>query len=311
MAERRSFRFGTGCYTASRSRSDYIDSVRRIEQLGYSTLLAPDSLTGGRWFGPLTSLMMAAETSSTLRLCTYVLANDFRHPAVLAKEAATLDVLSQGRLELGLGAGGGDFGSDYSRLGIVLDSGAVRVSRLAESVQVIKGLFGDGPFDFSGTYYTISGLDGTPKPLQRPHPPLLLAGGRKRMLSLAGREADIVGLLPPAAGEASAFSLASTSRQIEWVREAAGDRFSALELNTLIFDVVVTDHPREAAERIAQPWGITPEVVLESIYFLVGTVDGIVDEIQMWRDRFGISYIALFEEFRDVFAPVVARLAGN
>ena len=107
------------------------------------------------------------------------------------------------------------------------------------------------------------------------------------------------------------FSLATTSRQIAWVREAAGDRYSALELNTLIFDGVVTDHPREAAERIAQAWGITPEVVLESIYFLVGTVDGIVDEIQMWRERFGISYISVMEEFRDEFAPVVARLAGT
>ena len=309
MAKRRSFRFGTGCYAASRSRSDYVDRVRRIEQLGYSVLVCPDGFAEC-WFGPLTSLMMAAEVSSTLRFETFVLANDLRHPAVLAKEAATLDVFSEGRFELGLGAGGGDFGADYSRLGIVPDSGGVRVSRLAESVQVIKGLFGDMPFDFSGTYYRISGLDGTPKPLQRPRPPLLLAGGRKRMLSLAGREADIVGLLPPS-GEASAFSLATTSQQIEWIRAAAGDRFSALELNTLIFDVAVTEHPREAAERIAQRWGVTAEVVLESIYFLVGTVDGIVDEIQTWRERFGISYIGVFEEFRDDFAPVVARLAGT
>jgi probable F420-dependent oxidoreductase len=291
--------------------------------MGYSVLMcadevgtspaigADDSSVERNFFAPLTSLMMAAETTSTLRVCTYVLANDYRHPAVLAKEAATLDVLSDGRLELGLGAGGGDFGVDYSRLGIALDSGGVRVSRLAESVQVIKGSFGDVPFDFSGTYYTIRALDGSPKPLQRPHPPLLLAGGRKRMLSLAGREADIVGLLPPSGGEASGLSLATTSQQIAWVREAAEDRFSALEFNTLIFNGVVTDHPREAAERIAQIWGITPEVVLESIYFLVGTVDGIVDEIQMWRERFGISYICVGPEFMDEFAPVVARLAGT
>jgi hypothetical protein len=133
---------------------------------------------------------------------------------------------------------------------------------------------------------------------------------------MAGREADIVGLVPPLGGGPgdhgfSKADLATTSQQIEWVREAAGDRFSALELNTLIFDVVVTDHPREAAERVAQQFGISPEVVLESTYFLVGSVDGIVDEIQMWRERFGISYIAVFEEFRDEFAPVVARLAGT
>ncbi len=171
MAKRRPFRFSAGCQTASRSRTEYVDAVRRIEQLGYSNLWCPDAFIETRSFGPLTSLMMAAEASPTLRNCTYVLANDFRHPAVLAKEAATLDVLTEGRLELGLGAGGGAFGADYSRLGIALEPGGVRVSRLTESVQVIKGLFGDVPFDFSGTYYTITGLDGTPKPLQRPHPP--------------------------------------------------------------------------------------------------------------------------------------------
>ena len=322
MAKRRSFRFGTGCPSGSLSRSGYVDSVRRIEQMGYSVLIcadevgtspaigADDSSVERNWFAPLTSLMMAADTTSTLRVCTYVLANDYRHPAVLAKEAATLDVLSDGRLELGLGAGGGEFGVDYSRLGIALDSGGVRVSRLAESVQVIKGSFGDVPFDFSGTYYTISGLDGTPRPLQQPHPPLLLAGGGKRMLSLAGREADIVGLLPPSGG-ASGLSLATTSQQIAWVQEAAEDRFSALELNALIFNAVVTDRPREAAERIAQTWGITPEMVLESTSFLVGTVDGIVDEMQMWREHFGISYVCVAPDNMDDFAPVVARLAGT
>lgn len=310
MPKRRTFRFGTGCYTASETRSAYVDSVRRVEQLGYSVLVCPDHFED--WFGALPSLMMAAEASSTLRLGTLVLANDFRHPAVLAKEAATLDVLSDGRFELGLGAG--DAESDYTQSGIAFDPPGVRVSRLEESVQAIKGLFGDAPFDFSGTYYTITGLDGTPKPLQRPHPPVLLAGGRKRMLSIAGREADIVGLVPPWGDGGLAFSkadLATTRQQIEWVREAAGDRFPALELNTLIFKLVLTDHPREAAELIAGPLGISPEVVLESIYFLVGTVDAIVEEIQMWRERFGISYVTVMEELSDAFAPVVARLAGT
>lgn len=307
---RRPFRFATGCY-GPRTRAEYVDAVRRIEDLGYSTLLTPDHFHDDQ-LAAVAALTMAAATSSTLRIGTYVLANDFRHPAIVAKEAATLDVLSDGRFELGLGAGYD--GSDYSRSGIALDPSGVRISRLAESVQVIKGLFGEGPFDYSGTFYTVTGLDGTPKPLQRPRPPLLLAGGRKRMLSLAGREADIVGLLQPTSVEGVDFSrggLARTDEQVGWIRQAAGERFSSLELNTLVFTVVVTDHRREAAEELAVRLRTTPELVLNSVHHLVGTVDGIADDIRMWRERFGISYVAVMEEFRDSFAPVVARLAGT
>ncbi|MBO0692998.1 MAG: TIGR03621 family F420-dependent LLM class oxidoreductase, partial [Acidimicrobiaceae bacterium] len=304
MAKGRPFRFGTGCYLASRSRAEYIDSVRRIEEMGYSILLCPDHFAD--WLGPLTSLMMAAEASSTLRIGTFVLANDFRHPAVLAKEAATLDLLSGGRLELGLGTGYS--GPDYTRTGVRMETAGIRVSRFMESVQVIKGLFSDGPVDFSGTYYTVQGLEGTPKPVQRPHPPLLIAGGSRRILSFAGREADIVGLIPRTRGGGIEFSegqAASTAQQVEWVREGAGDRFADLELNTMVFNVVVTDHPRRAAEEIAVTVGVSPDLVLESIHFRVGTVDQMVDEIQMWRERFGISYIAVQEEDREALAPVV------
>lgn len=310
MARRRPFRFGTGCWTAH-SRGEYLEPVRRIEEMGYSTLICPDHLATS-FLGPLTSLMMAAEASPTLRIGTLVLGNDFRNPAFLAKEAATLDLLSGGRLELGLGTGYA--GGDYTRSGIELDSGAVRVSRLIESVQVIKGCFSDRLADFSGTYYTVTGLEGTPKPLQRPHPPFLIAGGSRRILTFAGREADIVGLVPRTRAGDLEFSWghpAATAQQVEWVREGAGERFSELELNTLVFNVVVTDHPRRAAEEIAVDVGVSPELVLESVHFLVGTEAAIANEVQMWRERFGISYIVAMEQDHDALAPVVGRLTGN
>lgn len=307
MARRKPFRFGTGCWTAH-SRGDYIESVRRIEEAGYAALLCPDHLAP--WLGPLTSLMMAAEVSSTLRIGTLVLGNDFRNPVFLAKEAATLDLLSGGRLELGLGTGYA--AGDYTRSGIELESAEIRISRLIESVHVIKGFFSDAPVDFSGTYYNVKGLEGTPKPLQRPHPPLLIAGGSRRILSFAGREADIVGLIPRTrGGEIRWGHKSGTAEQVEWVRQGAGERFSELELNTLVAKVVVTDHPRRAAEEIAVDEGTTPEVILESVHYLVGTEAGITNEIQMWRERFGISYIVVMEEDYDALRPVVRKLAGT
>jgi probable F420-dependent oxidoreductase len=256
--------------------------------------------------------MLAAEATQTLRIGTTVFANDFRHPAVLAKEAATLDLLSGGRLELGLGAG--YLAPDYALTGIALDPPGVRVSRLMESVQIIKGLFGDEPVTFAGRYYTITDLEGYPKPVQRPHPPLYLAGGSKRVLSLAAREADIVGLVPPSGGGKLDFleaSMAATMQRVEWVRHAAGERLAALELNTLLFAVVVTEHRQQAAEQLAATRGTTAEQVLDSIHFLVGTVEQMVEQIHMWRERLGISYITVLQEYMDALAPVVARLAGT
>ena len=308
MARHRPFRFGTGCWSA-RSRGEYLESVRQIEEMGYSVLLSADHLTDQ--LGPLTALMAAAD-ASTLRVCAFVLSNDFRNPAFLAKEVATLDVLSEGRFELGLGAGW--LASDYTGSGIQMETHPIRFSRLVESVQIIKGLLSDAPVEFSGQYYRVQGLDGTPKPVQRPHPPLFIGGAGKKTLSLAGQEADIVGLAPYARGgdiDWSHLGSATVGQQVDWVREAAGDRFPTLELSTLLFKVVITDHPREAAEEIAASLGVSPEQVLESIQFLVGTVEGIAEEISMWRERYGISYITVLEGERHAFAPVMKRLAGT
>jgi probable F420-dependent oxidoreductase len=309
MTKRRAFRFGTGAFSAGSS-TGYADLARKIESLGYATLLIPDHFD--EVFSPFTALMAAADATHSLRVGIYVADNDFRHPAVLAKEAATLDVLSGGRFELGIGAG--YKGADYEQTGIPFDAPGIRVSRLIESISIIKGLFGLEPVTFAGTYYTITQLNGYPKPIQDPHPPILVAGGGQRILSLAAREGDIIGLLMRSKGPSLDFtdgSVAMTAQRVEWVRQAAGDRFDALEFNTLVFDVVVTDHRHEAAEQIGKQWGVTGEQVLDTVHFLVGTIDQITEEVQMWRERLGISYITVMPDCMETFAPVVARLAGT
>eukprot|EP00919_Chromeraceae_sp_WS-2016_P043285 GHVR01103392.1.p1 GENE.GHVR01103392.1~~GHVR01103392.1.p1 ORF type:complete len:309 (-),score=20.54 GHVR01103392.1:165-1091(-) len=308
MAKHRPFRFGTAVYRA-RSRAELIDLAHKIEDMGFSVCANADHFEVDQ-LPPLTTLMTVADNTRTLRVAATVFANDFHHPAVLAREAATLDLLSEGRFEFGIGAG--YMGSDYITSGIPFDPPGIRISRMAESVQIVKGLFADGPVNFAGTYYTISDLEGYPKPVQRPHPPIMIAGGGKRMLSLAAREADIVGLLMPAhSGALDLTAVSSVATQIEWVRQAAGGRFDDLELNTLVVAVIVTDQRQSAAEELARDWGSTPEQILSSIHCLIGTVEQMVEDVQSWRERFGISYVLVIPELMDAFAPVVAQLAGT
>lgn len=311
MPHHKAFRFGTGAFRAG-SRGELIALAHRIEDLGYAVAGNPDHFVGGHRLAPLTTLMAIADATSTLRIASTVFANDFRHPAVLATEAATLDLLSEGRLELGLGAG--YRAEDFTTTGIPLHPPGVRVARLAESVQILKGLFADGPVTFAGTHYTITGLEGHPKPYQKPHPPIMIAGGGARMLSLAAHEADIVGLIPQARGpriDLEDASTTTTARQVARVREAAGDRFHALELSTLLYGVVVTEQREPAAEELARRWDTTAEQVLDSVHFLVGTVPHMVEQVRMWRERFGISCVLVLPEYMDALAPVVGHLAGT
>lgn len=282
----------------------------KVEDLGYQRLTVSDHLDDQ--LAPIAALMAAADATTTLRVGALVFCNDYRHPAVLAKEAATLDVLSDGRFELGLGAGW--MTTDYERAGIDLDRPGVRIARLEEAIRVVKGLFADGPVTFAGEHYRIDGLEGSPKPVQRPLP-LLIGGGGRKVLELAGREADIVGLnptLPNGVIDASAgpnATAAATERKLGWVREAAGDRFEALELHTRIHLALVTDDRTGMAEALAPGFGLTPEDALESPHTLCGSVDEIVEDLLVQRERFGITSIGLSLDAVDTMAPVVARLA--
>jgi probable F420-dependent oxidoreductase len=311
MAHQRKFRFGVQVASAT-SRKDWLEKVAKIEGLGYTSLMMPDHF--GDQLGPVPALAVAAENSN-LRIGTLVLDNDYKHPVVLAKELASLDLLSEGRLELGVGAGW--MKTDYEQSGMPYDPPAVRVDRFEEGLKVLKGAFADGPFSFEGSHYTITNYDGHPKPVQKPHPPFLIGAGGKRMLSIAAREADIIGVNPNlAAGEVNAEvgkdgTAERFDRKLAWVREAAGARFDEIEFNTLIFIGIVTDDRLAAAGQFAPMFGLTAEEGLEVPLALVGTVDQICEDLIARRERWQISYYVISEGAMEVLAPVVERMAGR
>ena len=287
--------------------------VRRAEDIGYSSVVMTDHFDDRH--GPLVALTAIALATTSLRVGTLVLANDYRHPAVLAKELASLDQVSGGRLEIGIGAGW--MASDYEQAGIGFDRPGVRIERLDEAISVLKGCFSDGPFDFEGSHYTIRGLDSRPKPVQTPRPPLLVAGGGHRMLALAARRADIVGINPSLHSGAidehagPTATAEATDSKLAVVRDAAGDRFDALELQTRVHLAVITDDAFALASAAAPAFGITAEQALASPHALVGTVEECVATIEGWRERWGISYISLMGSSAEAMAPVVERLAGR
>lgn len=311
MKLHRPFRFGVIAYSAT-SKNEWVAKARKAEQLGYSTLLVPDHPM--EQLAPVPALLTAAEATNSLRVGSYVLNNDFRHPVMLAKEAATLDVLSDGRFELGLGAGYDR--SEYEQCGISYDSASVRVRRLEETIHIVKKLFAEEPVTFSGNYYTINNLRGFPKPLQHPSPPLLVGGAGKYMLSLAAREATIVSLGAKAYGDGSGLDVTDTTpeatmQKIEWIRQAAGEQFATLELNIIIFTVVLTEDRRQVVQHLADAFKTTKEQVPTIPHILLGTASQISDDLEEQRETYGISYISVFEDSMEEFAPVVAHLAGK
>jgi probable F420-dependent oxidoreductase len=314
MPHDRKFRFGLQVLRAGSAR-ELRETARKAEDLGYSTIFFPDHFVDHP-LAPIPAMAAAAEATTTLRVGTCVLGNDYKHPVVLANEAATVDLLSDGRLELGIGAGW--MTVDYDRGGFPLDPAGVRIDRLAESLAVLKGLWADGPFTFDGKHYRIDGLDGEPKPVQRPHPPIIIGGGGKRVLTLAAREADIVGINANLrSGKADdpttapSMNLDSTDQKLAWVREAAGDRFDDIEIQVLAGFVHFTDDSKSLAEAMAPFFESTPEEVLDSPVALVGTVGEMVEKLQRRRERWQMSYQVLPVESIDETAPIVAQLAGT
>ena len=319
MSKLKPFRFGVIC-EHMQSAEEWITKARQAEDYGYATLLIRDHFIRepfGDQLAPLIALMAAANATKTLRVGSLVLDNDYRHPVMLAKEAATLDLLSGGRLELGIGAGW--LRSEYDQAGLVFEPAGVRVSRLEEAIQVLKGLFADEPFTFSGNHYTITNLSSFPKPVQRPHPPILVGAGSKRMLALAAREANIVGILPKALPDGTISEeiterLSTTMAQkIEWIRQAAGERFDDLELN-MVITPVFTEQRRQRAEQLASErgWsGIAAGDVLDMPSIFIGTPDQIAEDLLRRRERFGFSYFVVSDVSMEAFAPVVSRLAGD
>jgi probable F420-dependent oxidoreductase len=308
----RPFRFGVQEHAAHSARQ-WRERARAIESMGFSILYLPDHF--GDQPGPLTGLMAAADATTTLRVGPLVLDNDYRHPVVTAKEMATLDLLSDGRLEVGLGAGW--MLSDYEQSGIRYDSAGTRIERLGEAVQIIKKCFAGGEFSFAGKHYQVNGLEGAPKPTQQPRPPILLGGGAQRMLSLAAREADIVhvnynlseGRINRALVQTGVAE--RTEEKIRWIKEAAGDRLASITLGFTVFFANITDDRQSVAETMAPSMGFEPHDVLRMPHFLIGTVEQIEHDLIERRERYGFSDVVLPGEMADQLAPIVERLTGR
>jgi len=308
----RPFRFGVQASTAP-DRAAWVDLARRAEAHGYDVLTMPDHFTDQ--LAPAPALMAAADATERLRIGALVWDNDYRHPIVFAKELATLDVLSEGRLEIGLGAGW--MVSDYEQSGIAYDTAKVRIDRFEEAIAVIKGAFGDEPFSFTGDHYRITAYKGLPKPVQRPCPPLLIGGGGRRVLSIAAREADIVGINGTmTAGVVGPEALATMSAEavddkVAITKAAAGDRFGSIEMNIRAFMVNVTTKRTETMDGIAGAIGVERSMIEASPFALIGTTEQIVDDLVARRERWGFSYVIVGGDDVEPFAPVVAALAGR
>lgn len=306
------FRFGIQCKGPADARG-WPALARQVEDLGWSTLTVADHLDDQ--LAPIPAAVAAAAATTTLRVGTMVLSNDYRHPVMVAKEAATLDVLSDGRFELGIGAGW--MSSDYAATGISMDRAGARIERLTEALVVLRGFWLGGPFSFEGEHYQVKDLEGRPLPTTEGGPKLVIGGGGERVLRLAGRVADIVAVnvnLKAGVIDERAFpdgTPSATDRKIAWIRDAAGDRFEQVELQVRVHLAMVTDDRQGVVDELAPAFGLTPEEAAATPHALIGSVEEICDQLVERRERWGISYIGLSADQLKPFAPVIARLAGT
>ena len=323
------FRFSLQCFNTD-SPANWRSLISKTEDLGYSTFfladhfLSPGPALDGTYhppqmLGAVPAIAMALEQTSTLRVGCRVFCNDYRHPVVLAKEAATMDYLSEGRLEFGLGAGW--IKAEYEAAGMPFDEFPQRFERFAETVHAYKAFMSGEPLAITGESINWSGFSGTPEPAQKPWPPLMIGGGSKKILEFAGREADIVslnfnnraGMLGPD-GMNSGLAEA-TARKIQWIRNGAGDRFDDIELEIGAYNTIITDHQQPTAAAIGDALGMSAEDILSHPHCLIGSVDYICEELEKRREAYGISYIAVLDDGEnnmvEAFAPVVERLSGK
>jgi probable F420-dependent oxidoreductase len=284
-----------------------------VEANGYSVLTLPDHFTDQ--LAPMPALMCAADVTSTLRLGALVWDNDYKHPVVFAKEIATMDLLSEGRIELGIGAGW--MKTDYEQSGIPYDSPGVRIDRMIEGIEVMRGCFADGPFSFSGKHYSISNYNGMPKPLQGNCPPILMGGGGKRFLTYAAQQADIVGINATMTAGAvgpeaiSTMTAEAVDDKVDIVREASGSRIADIEMNIRAFLVNITDDTQGAIERLSKGMGVEASMIAETPFALMGPPSKLIEDLLARRERWGFSYVIVGAEDVESFAPVVAALNGK
>ncbi len=329
MSNKRPFRFSIQSFNTD-SPANWRNLIAKTEALGYSTFfLADHFLSEGpalestyhppQMLSSVPAIAMALEQTTTLRVGCRVFCNDYHHPITLAKQAATMDYLSGGRLEFGIGAGW--IKNEYEAVNLPFDDFPARFERFREFVDAYKAFMSGEPLDIAGDFIRWSGFSGIPSPAQKPYPPLMIGGGSKKILTYAGQEAEIVsvnfnnraGMLGPD-GMHSGLADA-TARKIDWIRAGAGDRFDDLELEIGAYNTIITDHPQPTAQAVGDALGMSAEDILSHPHCLIGSIDFICDELQRRRETYGISYIALMDDgqnnMAEAFAPVVARLAGK
>jgi probable F420-dependent oxidoreductase len=329
MSTKKPFRFSLQSFNTD-SPASWRSLIDKTENLGYSTFfLADHFLSEGpalestyhppQMLAAVPAIAMALQQTTTLRVGCRVFCNDYRNPVVLAKEAATMDYLSEGRFEFGIGAGW--IGKEYEAVGLPFDEFPERFARMAESVEAYKAFMSGEPLELAGESIQWSGFHGIPAPAQRPHPPLMIGGGSKKILQYAGREADVIslnfnnraGMLGPD-GMNSGLADA-TARKIEWVRAGAGARFDDIELEIGAYNTIVTDHQEATAAAFGEALGMTAEDILLHPHCLIGSIDFICEELERRREAYGISYICVMDDGEnnmvETFAPVVERLSGK
>lgn len=321
----RPFRFAVQSY-APGSAQEWRSQARRAEELGFAAFHLADHVIGPgpaldatnhpvQTVAAIPAMAVAAEATETIRIGCRVLCVDYRNPVMLAKELATLDFFSGGRLEIGLGAGW--LANEYEAMGVSFDAAPTRLDRLQETISLLRACFGEGQVDERGDHVHAFGFEAVPKPVQRPMPPLMIGGGAKRILGIAGREADVVSLnfnnASGKIGEAGVGSSTAelTEQKIEWVRAGAGDRFDDIELEIAAYFTVVTDDVEGTIMKMASRFELTPEQFAAHPHALIGSVEEICDTLVERRERLGISYVTFGSAAMEAAAPVVARLTGT
>lgn len=319
------FRFAVQSFNAD-SAGEWRDRARKVEDLGYSALHLADHILGPgpaleRSFHPVQNLAavpamcFAAAATTELKIGCRVFCVDYRLPVMLIKEALTIDMLSEGRLEFGVGAGW--LADEYTAIGLAQDSPGRRIQRLENAIAAFRQFAGTGEVAVANADVNWSDFEGVPKSASGDLPPLMIGGGAPKILGLAGREADIVslnfnnrsGMIGP--DGVSLSTAEETARKIDWIKDGAGSRFDQIEVEIGAYFTVVTPDAEPVLAQFGQGFGLSPEQMAEHPHALIGSVDEIVDKLEHRREAFGISYVTVGDTAMEMFAPVVARLAGK
>ncbi len=309
------FRFGLQVHSPIEGMT-WVETARFAEAQGFDSILLPDHFH--HQYGPLTALGAAAAATTSLKVGVLVFGNDYRHPVVLAKEIATLDQISDGRVEFGLGAGW--MRADYEQSGLAYDRPGIRIERMEESLEIIKKCWTGESFDFVGQHYNITGLEGHPLPYREGGPPIIIGGGGPRMLGVAATHADIVGITANLrSGEAGVDAIADLTPEAydtkaQWVRDAAGDRLGSMELSSLTFNTTITDDREGVLATFAELFDFTPEAVAQSPALLVGSPSEISDTLRDRREKWGFNYVVVQQDGGqglEAFSDVIRSLAGT